>query len=81
MSENQPETIPCSQAVQRLWDYLDDATSPADHAAVEDHLALCRRCCGELEFVKHLRQLLRSQQADQIPPHVIDRFERFVEEL
>jgi mycothiol system anti-sigma-R factor len=80
MTEGQ-QTIPCSEAVRQLWDYLDRAISPEDHAKVEQHLAFCRTCCGELEFAKELRRFLASQGADEIPEHVKDRLERFVEDL
>jgi len=73
--------IPCSQAVKELWEYLDQALSPEEHARVEAHLAFCRRCCGELEFVKELQGFLGSQVSDEIPAHVKERLERFVEEL
>lgn len=81
MSEKRSPLIPCDEAVRRLWDYLDDSVPPADRAQVEDHLAFCRRCCGELEFVEHLRGLLASQSASELPPAMIRRLEAFVEEL
>lgn len=71
--------IPCAEAVRQLWDYLDGAV--ADHAGVDAHLAYCRRCCGELEFIEHLRRLLAAQSAEVIAAPVLDRLERFVEEL
>jgi anti-sigma factor (TIGR02949 family) len=80
MSENQG-LIPCSQAVRQLWEYLDDAISPDDHEKVDKHLAFCRRCCGELEFAKELRQFLASQWAEEISPDVKARLERFVADL
>ena len=49
-----PDPIPCSEAVRQLWDYLDQAVSPEDQAKVEQHLAFCRSCCGELEFANQL---------------------------
>lgn len=73
--------IPCSQAVRELWDYLDHALSPDEQAKVEHHLAFCRRCCGELEFAKELQAFLASQESGEIPGHVRDRLERFVEDL
>jgi hypothetical protein len=81
MTANHSELIPCRDAVRQLWDYLDETASPEEHAKVEAHLAFCRRCCGELEFVKNLRDLLASRQADEFSPAVIQRLERFVEEL
>jgi len=80
MSEGE-RIIPCSDAVRRLWDYLDQALSPEDHAKVEQHLAFCRRCCGELEFAKELQEFLRSNEVEEIPPDVRKRLERFVEGL
>jgi len=73
--------IPCSEAVRRLWDYLDHALSPEDQARVEGHLAFCRRCCGELEFAKELQSFLASHEVDEIPTHIRKRLERFVDEL
>jgi mycothiol system anti-sigma-R factor len=73
--------IPCSDAVRQLWEYLDQALSPEDQAKVEQHLAFCRRCCGELEFAKELRTFLVSNDVEEIPPDVRKRLERFVEGL
>lgn len=73
--------IPCSQAVQQLWDYLDQALSPAEHERLESHLSFCRRCCGELEFAKELRELLASQGSGEIPPEVRQRMESFVDKF
>lgn len=71
--------IPCDEAVRQLWAYLDGAAP--DHAAVEQHLAWCRRCCGEMEFVEYLRDVLASQATEDIPPQVAQRMERFIQEL
>ena len=73
--------IPCSEAVRQLWDYLDDAIAPEDQEKVEHHLSFCRRCCGELEFAKEIRRFLASGSSEEVPAHVKDRLERFVEEL
>lgn len=81
MTEKEAPLISCDEAVRQLWDYLDGSVSPADRAQVEAHLTFCRRCCGELEFVEHLRAILASQAADALPPAVMRRLERFVEEL
>jgi anti-sigma factor (TIGR02949 family) len=73
--------VACAEAVRRLWEYLDGAISPEDQGKVERHLSLCRRCCGELEFAKELRTFLASRAADEVPPGVKARFERFVADL
>jgi anti-sigma factor (TIGR02949 family) len=73
--------IPCSEAVRKLWDYLDNAVSPGDQEKVERHLSFCRTCCGELEFAKELRAFLASGSAQELPVDVKARLERFVQEL
>jgi anti-sigma factor (TIGR02949 family) len=73
--------ITCSEAVRELWDYLDKAISPAEQERVEAHLSFCRTCCGELEFAKELRAFLASNEAQEIPPDVKDRLNRFVQDL
>jgi len=76
-----PSAIPCSEAVERLWDYLDSAISPEEQKRVDNHLAFCRKCCGEVEFAKELRAFLASSAAGEVPSEVTERLHRFVEEL
>ena len=73
--------ISCSEAVRRLWEYLDGALDVADRALVEEHLGLCRRCCGEMEFAEELRRfLVRSVDVD-LPADVMLRLNQTLEEL
>jgi anti-sigma factor (TIGR02949 family) len=81
MSDTHSPVIPCSEAVRQLWDYLDGSVTPEEHDRVEEHLAFCRRCCGELEFIEHLREFLAQQATDELQPEVVERLERFVEGL
>jgi anti-sigma factor (TIGR02949 family) len=74
-------SIPCSEAVRQLWDYLDRAISAEDQERVETHLSFCRTCCGELEFARELRRFLASSEAEDIPPGVKTHLERFLQDL
>ena len=76
-----PNLIPCSEAVGQLWDYLDHTIPSEDQEKVERHLSFCRKCCGELEFAKELREFLASRGAEEMPPEVKARLERFVQEI
>ena len=62
--------ITCAEAVRRLWDYLDGVVDESERAAIEQHLAFCRRCCGEVEFAQELRVFLAAQAAEELPPDV-----------
>lgn len=73
--------IDCEQAVERLWEFLDHELDDRDHQAIEAHLAFCRRCCGELEFAKQLRGLLRAKGSGELPAVVRRRLDQFIGEL
>ena len=62
--------ISCAQAVRQLWEYLDGVVGQAQNAAIEEHLSLCRRCCGEAEFAVELRGFLATHADSDIPPQV-----------
>jgi anti-sigma factor (TIGR02949 family) len=73
--------ISCSEAVRRLWEYLDGALDAADHVLVEEHLGLCRRCCGEMEFAEELRRFLARSVDVDLPADVMRRLNQTLEEL
>jgi anti-sigma factor (TIGR02949 family) len=62
--------IGCAEAVRQLWEYLDGVAGQAQSAAIEEHLSLCQRCCGEAEFAAELRSFLAGHAADDIPSEV-----------
>lgn len=73
--------IGCAEAVRRLWDFLDGGLGDTDREAVEEHLAFCLRCCGELAFSQELQRLLRTKTGSELPPDAKDRLERFIDDL
>ena len=73
--------ISCSEATKQLWEYLDATVDAATREAIEEHLNLCRRCCGELEFERELRRFLADASRDDIPPDVLRRLHQTLEEL
>lgn len=73
--------IGCNEAIRQLWEYLDDTVDVDDRVLVEEHLARCRTCCGELEFAKELRRMLAARSADDLPADVIQRLNHTIEEL
>ena len=74
--------ITCKEAVARLWEYLDQNLGRVRETELEDHLGLCRHCCGELEFAKQVRDLLRRpDRASALAPEVRSRLETFLRKL
>jgi mycothiol system anti-sigma-R factor len=73
--------IDCPEAVRRMWDYLDQGLEARPLEELEDHLATCTRCCGELEFNRHLRQMVAERQfAPIMPPELRSRVETLLAE-
>lgn len=73
--------IGCREAVHRLWRYLDRDLDDADERALEEHLAFCLRCCGELEFARELRGMLRRARPAELPDDVRGRLESVIDGL
>lgn len=73
--------IGCTEAFNRLWEYLDGTVDADDRALVEEHLARCRTCCGELEFAKELRAMLARRPTEDLPADVVRRLNQTIEEL
>jgi anti-sigma factor (TIGR02949 family) len=73
--------ISCSQAARQLWDYLEGAVHEEQRHALEEHLSVCRRCCGELEFAEELRGFLATQKVADLPTDVRTRLTAFLEGL
>lgn len=74
--------ITCKEAVVRLWEYLDRNLGYVQEAEIEEHLGLCRHCCGELEFAKQLRELLRRPgRSSDLTPEIRSRLEAYLKAL
>lgn len=73
--------ITCSDAVKQLWAYLDGGIGDEDRAAIEEHLNVCRRCCGEVEFAEELRTFLAGHVSDEIPGDARARLNSYLDEL
>jgi mycothiol system anti-sigma-R factor len=73
--------IGCAEAMRRLWEYLDGNVDIDDRVLVEEHLARCRTCCGELEFAEELRRFLARSAGEELPSDVLRRLNQSIEEL
>jgi anti-sigma factor (TIGR02949 family) len=68
--------IDCREAVRRMWAYLDHELDAKPVTEFEDHLETCQRCCGELEFSRHLREMVADDdRTPAMPPDMRSRIE------
>lgn len=73
--------IGCTESVQLLWEYLDGTVGTEDRTVLEEHLARCRTCCGELEFAKELRGFLTRAAGADVDQDVLRRLNETIEGL
>lgn len=68
--------IDCREAVRRMWAYLDHELDAKPVTEFEAHLESCQRCCGELEFSRHLREMVADEErVPAMPPDLRSRIE------
>lgn len=70
--------IDCREAVSRMWAYLSQGLETHDADGLEEHLGVCQRCCGELEFSRQLREKVAGTGVRPIPPAVRGRLEELI---
>jgi hypothetical protein len=73
--------ISCTEATRQLWEYLEGSVAEDERKHIEEHLALCLKCCGAAEFAKELGTFLVSHGTEELPPDVHRRLSGFLEEL
>ena len=67
--------IDCREAVGRMWAYLSQGLETPATEELEQHLGVCQRCCGELEFSRQLREKVADADAQPMPPHLRARID------
>ncbi len=67
--------IDCREAVRRMWAYLDHTLERAPVEELETHLEACQRCCGELEFSRHLKEMVAATGSEALPDPLRQRLE------
>lgn len=71
--------IDCQESVRRMWAYLDEVLEPHSAQELDEHLDACRRCCGELEFSRHLRSMVAEKEsAVAVSPELRSRIESLI---
>ena len=73
--------ITCSDAVRQLWGFLDGTVEGPERVTLEEHLSVCRRCCGELEFAGELREFLRAHASEELPVEIHTRLTSYLDGL
>ncbi len=70
----------CKDLVEKLYFYLDrEVLTEEERAAIEEHLATCRRCCERYEFESFLWGFVKvNGQNDHVPETLLARIESVI---
>jgi mycothiol system anti-sigma-R factor len=71
--------IDCREAVRRMWAYLDHALERGPVEELESHLDACQRCCGELEFSRHVKEMVAAAGSETLPDPLRRRIDLLLE--
>lgn len=55
----------CQQALQRLYEFLDDELTPESAEEVRRHIEICAACYPEVKTARELHDLLRRAAEGQ----------------
>ncbi|HWS58516.1 MAG TPA: mycothiol system anti-sigma-R factor [Actinotalea sp.] len=59
--------VDCSEALSRLFEFLDAEIAEADADRIRAHLADCEGCLSEYDVEHHLKSLVRRSCAEVAP--------------
>ena len=65
--ERSPSSPECSEALARLFEFLDAEITEVDSDRIRQHLADCEPCLGEYDAGDHLKKLIRRSCSDVAP--------------
>lgn len=61
------DPVDCDEALDRLFDFLDEEIAEIDGDRIRQHLADCEPCLGEYEISECLKKLVRRSCHDVAP--------------
>lgn len=61
----------CDNAVEYMYQYIDDELTPSRRARIKQHLRRCNRCPDAFEFERQLKARIREAGRPLPPDHVL----------
>ena len=67
MTAEHKDSAECSEAIARLFDFLDAEITEVDGDRIRQHLADCEPCLSEYDAGDHLKKLIRRSCSEAAP--------------
>ena len=71
----------CEQALRHLLAYLDRELTQHDHAAMEEHLKVCKGCFSRMEFERLLKGKVKDLREERASPGVRERIKALLKDF
>lgn len=71
----------CEQALRQLFAYLDCELTQHDHAAMEEHLKVCKACFSRMEFERLLKGKVKDLREERASPGVRERIKALLKDF
>lgn len=67
MSCGNPHEVPCSEVLDRVYEYLDGEMPTSDYGKVKHHLEECSPCLKEFGIEDEVKRLVKRSCQDPAP--------------
>jgi mycothiol system anti-sigma-R factor len=72
-SHDADDAVDCSEALSKLFEFLDAEIGEAEGDRIRLHLADCEPCLSEYDVSDHLKKLVRRSCSDSAPAELHER--------
>ena len=62
------DMMSCEEAIERLYEYLDDELESLESERVAEHFRICQRCYPHVNFEKAFLAAVNRSQTDEAAP-------------
>lgn len=70
----------CEDAIEHIYQYLDDELVWADSSRIKLHLIRCSSCMSAFEFETKLKGVIRERGRTEPPPEFFDTLRNLIQE-
>ena len=70
----------CEDAIEHIYQYLDDELAWADSSPIKLHLSRCSSCMSAFEFETKLKGVIRERGRTEPPPEFFDTLRTLIQE-
>jgi mycothiol system anti-sigma-R factor len=70
----------CEDAIEYIYQYLDDELPVPDSARIRSHLKRCSSCMDAYEFESKLKGVIRERGRTEPPPELFDNIRTLIQQ-